>query len=194
MIIAVHNFKGGIGSTTIALHLAYLAQKAGHKVGGASVDFKKDLERFLAPLGIPCVDPNDKTSELDHLIMDVQSHTEMPFGADVTVAPITGRISAERALELSDRTRDQVLWVSNMGGTVPKIPEHLTGNTKVLAPIPFSHAIAACPEGSIIWEHPDLADSPGARALRVSLLEVLAIAFEHLEPEHADPNDAAESE
>jgi hypothetical protein len=50
------------------------------------------------------------------------------------------------------------------------------------------------PEGSIIWEHPDLADSPGARALRVSLLEVLAIAFEHLEPEHADPNDAAESE
>jgi hypothetical protein len=109
MIIAVHNFKGGIGSTTIALHLAYLAQKAGHKVGGASVDFKKDLERFLAPIGIPCVDPTTRaassttsswTSVSHRDAVRSRRHRRPDHRADL----------GERALELSDRTRDQVLW------------------------------------------------------------------------------------
>jgi cellulose biosynthesis protein BcsQ len=56
MIIAFHNFKGGVGTTTLAAHTCALARACGLSVVGVSVDTKQELPRWLAGTQIPCVE------------------------------------------------------------------------------------------------------------------------------------------
>lgn len=71
MIIAFYNFKGGVGTTTLAAHTCALAHELGLRVAGVSADFKHELPRWLEGLKIPCItlDPAGGDERFD-LIFD----------------------------------------------------------------------------------------------------------------------------
>ena len=102
MIIAFHNFKGGVGSTTLAAHMCVLAQELGIKVAGVSVDFTQELPRWLSGSGIPSIeiDLEHGESDADLIVMDVHSQDEPPLRPDVWVLPI-----CDNALSMPVRTR-----------------------------------------------------------------------------------------
>jgi hypothetical protein len=99
MIIAFHNHKGGIGTTTLAAHLCVLAKELGIPVAGVSADFKKELPRFLEPEKIPCIelDPRRDEPDYDLFVIDVQSTTAPPIEPDVWIIPLCDRTSNENA-------------------------------------------------------------------------------------------------
>ncbi len=73
MIIAFHNHKGGIGTTTLAAHLCVLAKELGIPVAGVSADFKKELPRFLEPEKIPCIELDPRREDIVELRVAVKS-------------------------------------------------------------------------------------------------------------------------
>lgn len=178
MIIAVHNFKGGIGTTMIAAHMCILAREKGLRVAGMSAEFKKELPLFLAPVGIRCVDPGrDEGGDYDLIVVDLHSHKEVcPVPVDAWILPIANRTSLERACELSDRRMGSLVWIGNRRRVTDKdVPRYLRGVVHVAPPIPNSRAIAiAGDELRHVWHDDELAQSPGGRALRASLNEILA--------------------
>ena len=181
MIIAIHNHKGGVGTTTLAAHLCALARDLGLRVAGASADPKNELPRWLDAAQIPCIELHpgewpDGAGDLDLVIVDVQSQSAPAIDPDVWVLPITDRMAEENAPALSDRLRGPVLWLPNESRrlSTTALPSYLEGKVEVGPTVPYSHALEeASAQRGIIWALPELARSPGARALQTALHEVL---------------------
>lgn len=179
MIIAFHNFKGGVGTTTLAAHTCALARDCGLDVVGVSVDFKQELPRWLERAELGCIELDLKHghTDADLIVLDVQSHSTPPLNPDVWVVPICDGPSNRNAGEVSDRLRGHLIWLGNKGHPVI-VPAFLTEDVELATPMPYSRALAQTTErGDFIWNVPDLADSAGARVLRASLLDVLRRAY-----------------
>lgn len=179
MIIAFHNFKGGVGTTTLVAHTCALAKACGIHVVGMSVDYKEELPRWLAGTQIECVELDLKhgQTDADLLVLDVQSHAVPPPIVDVWVVPICDRTSNENAADVSDRLRGHLIWLGNMGRQVV-VPASLADQVELALPMPYSRALAQTAEAQeILWNNPNLVESAGARSLRASLLDVLRQAY-----------------
>ena len=180
MIIAFHNFKGGVGSTTLAAHMCVLAHELGIKVAGVSVDFTQELPRWLKGSGIPSIeiDLEHGDSDADLIVMDVHSQDEPPLRPDVWVLPICDNASARNAGDVSDRLQGHLIWLGNKGFKIVEGPAHLVEDVELALPMPFSRALLqAGEELAIVWNVPTLAPSSGAWALRATLRDVLVRAF-----------------
>ncbi len=179
MIIAFHNFKGGVGTTTLTAHTCVLAKECGISVVGVSVDFKQELPHWLERTQIDCIelDLQHGHTDAELIVLDVQSHTNPPLMPDVWVMPICDRLSNENAGDVSDRLRGHLIWLGNMGRTAI-VPSHLAEVVELASPMPYSRALAQAAERhDILWSVPELAGSAGARALRASLLDVLRRSY-----------------
>ena len=179
MIIAFHNFKGGVGTTIFAAHTCALARELGIQVAGVAVDFKQELPRWLEGSQIPCIeiDLEHGHSDADLIVLDVQSHAEPPLAPDVWVLPICDRTSAENAVDVSDRLQGHLIWLGNKGRKAT-LPACLAEEVELALPMPYSRALhQAAEQRGIIWNIPELAHSSGARALRATLRDVLMRAF-----------------
>lgn len=191
MIIAFHNWKGGIGSTTLAAHFCSLAKAAGHAVAGVSIDFKKDLPRYLQPEGIPCIelDPQRDEPDFDLLVMDVQSSSKPPMCPDVYIVPICDRTSNESAASLTDSLIGPVIWIANKGRERLQIPTYLRSEIITGPPIPYSRAVEIAGfDNRIVWSVPELADSAGAHSLHAALRDLLTCVSALVKG--ASPDDA----
>lgn len=178
MIIAFHNAKGGVGSTTHVVHACALAQDLGIKVVGVSVN-SQELPRLLASAQIPCVelDPKQETIDAELIVMDVQSHSEPPFWPNVWVLPIRDATSNRSAEVVSDRLHGPLIWLGNEGWTAT-VPAYLAEDVQLALPMPFSRAVCQAEEQqAVVWNIPELARSGGAVALRASLTDVLRRAY-----------------
>lgn len=179
MIIGFHNFKGGVGNTTLVAHTCALAKACGIHVVGMSVDPQQELRRWLTGTQIECVELDLKCGQTDAdlLVLDVQSHAAPPPIVDVWVVPICDRTSNENAADVSDRLRGHLIWLGNMGREVV-VPASLADQVELALPMPYSRALRQTAEvQGILWKIPDLVDSAGARSLRASLLDVLRRAY-----------------
>ncbi len=179
MIIAFHNFKGGVGTTTLVAHTCALAKACGLTVVGMSVDFKHELPRWLAGSQIDCVELDLQHGHIDAdlLVLDVQSHAAPPPIADVWVVPICDRMSNDNAADVADGLRGHLIWLGNMGHQVV-VPASFTDQVDLAPPVPYSRALAqAAEDQALVWNVPELAESAGARSLRASLLDVLRRAY-----------------
>lgn len=179
MIIGFHNFKGGVGTTTLTAHTCALAKECGISVVGVSVDVKQELPRWLERTQINCIelDPEHGHTDAELIVLDVQSHTTPPLMPDVWVMPICDRLSNENAGDVSDRLRGHLIWLGNMGRQVV-VPASLADQVELALPVPYSRGLAqAAEDQAIMWIVPELAESAGARSLRASLLDVLRRAY-----------------
>ena len=180
MIIAIHNHKGGIGTTTLVAHLCVLAKELGIRVAGCAADFKQDLPRFLGPENIPCIDidPQREEPDYDLFIIDVQSHTKPPIDPDVWIIPISDHGAAINGLALSDSLRAPMIWLGNKGRKLPDVPAYLQGAVEIAGSIPYSRAIrCAGDDDRIVWSVPELAHTAGALYLRAALHDLLEQAI-----------------
>lgn len=181
-IIAFHNEKGGVGSTSSAAHLCWLGRENGLGVAGISFDPRVELRSWLEPLGIPWID-GLKTQELpdvDLLVADIHSHVgDIPVDPDLWVIHFENRTSYENAISLSDRLDGPILWVPNhIHGTSPfarrEVPPFLKRVEQLFPGVPRSHAIAeAGAMRRLVWSTEEGARSPGALYLRSALETVL---------------------
>lgn len=179
MIIAFHNFKGGVGTTTLAAHTCALARDCGIDVVGVSIDVEQELPRWLERAQIGCIelDLQHGHTEADLIVLDVQSHSAPPLNPDVWIVPICDGPSNRIAGEVSDRLRGHLIWLGNKGHT-PMVPAFLADDVELASPMPYSRALAqTARRRDVLWSVPALADSAGARALRTSLLDVLRRAY-----------------
>ncbi len=73
MIIAFHNFKGGVGSSTLAANTCLRAQERGLTVIAGAADDKGDLKRWLENTEIPFVDLSldEVRKPADLMIIDI---------------------------------------------------------------------------------------------------------------------------
>jgi len=177
MIIAIHNTKGGVGSTTLAAHLCALGRDLGWKVDAMSADPTKELHRHLKPLEIRCLDPDSLDREAaaddgDFLVIDVQTASSPPVPPDVWLVPISCRLALEHAKALTDRLIGDVFWIPTMSCEVT-VPAYLEG-VQVLPSVPYSRAIIkAASQQETVWSDAELALTPGAQALREALTQLL---------------------
>ena len=178
MIIAIHNTKGGVGSTTLAAHLCVLGGDLGWKVDAISADPTQELHRHLKPLDIRCLDPESLGREAadddgDLLVIDVQTASSPPVPPDVWLVPVANRLAQEHAAALTDRLVGEVFWIPMMSYEVT-LPTYLEG-VEVLPPVPYSRAILrAASQQATVWSDTELALTPGAQALRESLTQLLS--------------------
>lgn len=182
-IIAFHNEKGGVGSTSSAAHLCWLARENGIRVAGISVDPTAELRGWLAPLGIPWLDGlkhETPSADTQLLVADIHSQAQdIPLGPDLWVIPIEGRTSYENAINLADRLHEPIVWLpTHIHGTSlyarHEVPPALGRVKQIFPGVPRSHAIAeAGAEQRLVWSTDEGARSPGARYLRSALETVL---------------------
>jgi hypothetical protein len=165
MIIAFHNFKGGVGNTTLAAHTCALARACGLSVVGVSVDFKQELPRWLAGTQIDCVE------------LDLQARADRrrsaragrpvahapPLHPDVWVVPICDRLSNENAGEcLGSAARAPDL--ARQHGPRSIVPAALARTSSSRCRCRTAgRSPSAAEEQAILWNVPELAESSGAR-------------------------------
>ena len=187
MIIAVHNTRGGVGTTTIAAHLCKLIQALNITVDAMSVDPTQELQRWLKPLGVPLIEPDRLSPQArqgdetfaEVLVIDVHTSQVSPVLPDLWIVPISDRLAYEHAVQLSDALSGDVVWLPMKGRALDHadMPGYLKNAITIAPQVPFSRAIRAADEnGRLVWDDPDLADTAGALALRRSLRQVLDTA------------------
>jgi len=187
MIIAVHNTRGGVGSTTIAAHLCKLIQGLNITVDAMSIDPTQELQRWLKPLGVRLIEPEQlapQTRDQDEsfaevLVMDIHTSQVPPVLPDLWVVPISDRLAYEHAVQLTDSLSGDVVWLPTLGRALEHldIPRYLADTLTIAPQVPFSRAIRSAGEnGRLVWDVPELADTAGALALRRSLRQLLDAA------------------
>ena len=181
MIIAIHNTKGGVGSTTIAAHLCALGRDLGWTVDAVSADPTQELRRWLSPLDVRCIDTDSLDREAtdddgDLLVIDVQTASSPPVGPDAWVVPVSNRLALEHATALTDRLKGRVFWIPTMSFKLT-VPAYLSG-VEVLPPVPYSRAIIkAASQPATVWSDAELARTPGGQAMRESLTQLLSVTL-----------------
>ena len=182
-IIALHNEKGGVGSTSTAGHLCWRGRENGLRVTGVSFDPTAELGQWLEPLGIPWIDglkAQDLPDDVDLFVADIHSCADdIPVDPDLWVILIENRTAYENAIRLSDRLTGPILWVPNHIHGTPlfarrEVPPFLKRVEMLFPGVPRSHAIAeAGAMGRLVWSTEEGARSPGALYLRDTLDRVL---------------------
>lgn len=179
MIIAFYNHMSGLGTTIHAAHACALAQNVGLRVAGVSVDFMSDLPRCLEGRRIPCLEGDlvSRASAFDLLVMDIRSPARPPITPDAWVLIVCDQASEESAVKAADRLPGHLIWLRNKGYETTIRAPHLHGSHA--RRMPFSRALARAGVFSrIIWDDPELAESPGAADLWQSLEDVLGYSYE----------------
>lgn len=176
--IAIHNTKGGVGTTTLAAHLCFLGKERSLHVAGVADPRAADLAAYLAVADIRCLHGSAELTQLtdleatDLLVLDRPDLDTLPIDPDLWIIPITDRAGIDHAAALSDRLLGKIVWLGNHSRALTRldIPYYLLDDVTLTATIPYSHAIAYSTERlRSVWSAPDLAQSPGARALRSTL-------------------------
>lgn len=177
-IIAIHNKRGGTGNTMLTAHLCEVACEVGLKVVAVSIDSTAELLRWRATTPTTTADFDVNGSvDADVIIMDVRSVEDPPLPPQVWIVPISDRLAELSAARMSDRVRGHLIWLGNMGYE-PSVPAYLTEDVELARTMPFSRALErAAVQRSIIWSVPELAESPGAKALRETLRDILVRAL-----------------
>lgn len=122
-------------------------------------------------------DPESSGVGMDLMVIDVRSDGEPPIAPDVWVLPICERLSFENAAELSDRLRGHLIWLGNKGYAIEAVPKYLEDDVEVALTVPYSRALErASTIRRVVWNVPELARSPGARAVQVTLDNILRCA------------------
>jgi hypothetical protein len=178
--IAFYNFKGGVGSTTLAGHTCFRAAERGHHVVGASLGPTHDLQRWTMRASLPWHDALEGLpTACDLLVLDVHAHSTCidNLRPDLWVMPMAGRMAFENAERITPSLAGPVLWVWN-GGRVWRddVPAHLQARVS-MSPIviPASRAIAETAEThGPAWATRPGARSPGAHALQALIADLLA--------------------
>lgn len=176
-IIAVHNTRGGVGSTFHAAHLCHVARALGIPVAALEMDRRGDLKRCLGKAEIPVLIPDD----LDHLddkyellVMDIKVGRDAPATPDAWLIPIDRDQSLESACVLTDQLPQQVIWISSKGHAAGPVPPYLRRCVQLVSPVPWSRALEQAGIREVIsFADDDLAQVPGVRALWDALHEVL---------------------
>jgi hypothetical protein len=178
IIIALHNKRGGTGNTMLTAHLCEIACEVGLKVVAVSIDPQGELLHWRTTTPTTTVDFDVNGSvDADVIVMDVQSCKEPPLPPHVWIVPISDRTAELNAARMSDRLRGHLIWLGNMG-YAPTVPAYLAGDVELAKPMPYSRALdRAAIQRTIIWSLPELAESPGAKALREALRDVLVRAL-----------------
>ena len=200
MIIAFHNSKGGVGTTTLVTHTCALARDCGIDVVGVSIDVKQELPRWLERAQIGCIelDLQHGHTDADLIVLDVQSHSAPPLNPDVWIVPICDGPSNRIAGEVSDRLRGHLIWLGNKGHT-PIVPAFLADDVELATPMPYSRALAqAAARHDVLWNVPALANSVLQRTsatLTPSLVprsgdSLIALAAEHVYVVQTEMGDA----
>lgn len=182
-IVAFYNRKGGIGSTSSAAHLCWLARQNGIPVAGMSLDPRVELRSWLAPLGIPWFDAlrdEEPTDDVQLVVADIHSHIDaVPFDPDLWVMQFDNRTAYENAIALSDELSGPILWLPNHINGSPtflryEVPSFLTRVEPLFPGVPRSHTIAeAGAKQQVVWHTEDGARSPGGILLRRVMESVL---------------------
>ncbi len=201
LTIAIHNTKGGVGTTTLAAHLCFLCKERGLRVGAVPDPRTADLAIWLDVADIRCSPRAADLDPLDVLVLDRPALDDLDLDPDLWIIPITDRAGIDHAAALSDRLCGKIVWLGNLSRalTYCDVPIYLLHDITLAETIPFSRAIAHSTErlGSV-WSTPDLAKSPGGQALRRTLGALLDdLLHDHRPPASApataSPLDSATS-
>lgn len=160
-IVAFHNFRGGVGSTTFASNATIYAAERGLQVIGATLGFRHDLGHHLAHADVPwCDGISGLPDTADLLVLDVHSHCKLidVVRPDLWVMPITDRTAVDHAVRILPQLAGQILWVPTKGFRAVRVPEHLTERVSVSPPIPRSEVFLE----SYIAQRPVWATHPRA--------------------------------
>jgi len=160
-IVAFHNFRGGVGSTTFASNATLYAAERGLQAIGATLGFRHDLGHHLAHAEVPWCDGILGLPDAgDLLVLDVHSHCKLidVVRPDLWVMPITDRTAVDHAVRILPQLAGQILWVPTKGFRDVHVPEHLTERVTVSAPIPRSEVFL----GSYMAQRPVWATHPRA--------------------------------
>jgi hypothetical protein len=178
--IAFYNFKGGVGSTTLAGHTCFHAAECGIHVVGASLGHTHDLQRWTMRASLPWHDALEGLpTTCDLLVLDVHSHASCVdiLKPDLWVMPMCNRTAYENAERIMPSLSGPALWVWSRGNVWrDEVPAHLRAQVS-MAPvaIPNSRAIAETAETcSPAWATRLGARSPGAHALQALIADLLA--------------------
>ncbi len=178
--IAFYNFKGGVGSTTLAGHTCFYAAERGIQVVGASLGHTHDLQRWTTRASLPWHDALEGLPTMgDLLVLDVCSTAPGidVLRPDLWVMPMAGRMAYENAERITPSLVGPALWVWNRGHVWrDDVPAHLRAQVS-MSPvvIPNSRAIAETAETcSPAWATRMGARSPGAHALQALIADLLA--------------------
>jgi hypothetical protein len=178
--IAFYNFKGGVGSTTLAGHTCFHAAERGIHVVGASLGHTHDLQRWTMRASLPWHDALEGLpTTCDLLVLDVHSHASCVdvLKPDLWVMPMCNRTAYENAERIMPSLSGPALWVWSRGNVWrDEVPAHLRAQVS-MAPviIPNSRAIADTAETcSPAWATRMGARSPGSRALQALIADLLA--------------------
>ena len=140
-IVAFHNFRGGVGSTTFASNATLYAAERGLQAIGATLGFRHDLGHHLAHAEVPWCDGILGLPDAgDLLVLDVHSHCKLidVVRPDLWVMPLTDRTAVDHALRVLPQLAGQILWVPTKGFRDVQVPEHLTERVSLWSPIPRS--------------------------------------------------------
>ncbi len=144
-IVAFHNFRGGVGSTTFASNATLYAAERGLQAIGATLGFRHDLGHHLAHAEVPWCDGILGLPDAgDLLVLDVHSHCKLidVVRPDLWVMPITDRTAVDHAVRILPQLAGQILWVPTNGFRDVRVPEELIERVSVSPPIARSEVFA----------------------------------------------------
>ncbi len=143
-IIAYHNFRGGVGSTTLASNTCIYAAERGLDVVGATFGDRRDLRHHLAHADVPWCDGLERLPETcDLLVLDVHSHCKLidVVRSDLWVMLMTDPTAVINAVRILPQLAGPALWVPTRGFTLFEVPPDLPERVSFSPPIPYCKAL-----------------------------------------------------
>lgn len=184
-IIGINNDKGGVATTTLAAHLAFLGTEFGLSVAGAFLGGPSDLRKWLRPAKIRCFDARAERlpSDVDLLVLDVYSNSKYleVLRPNIWLVPVDSPAADRSAVALAPRLKGEVRRVRIRRYEFEAAPELEDTNVA----IPFCQAVAATGWSlRPVWADRLGASSAGARAIRELGVEMF-VRIGLLPPENA---------